>query len=311
MYNMSTISLPISPKKFHCAACSVSCAKKTEWVRHINTRKHKINEIGENDNNFSTKNTCKCGKIYKERSGLWRHAKKCLHATITVSDIALDTNYKSIPINTIINDNEEFKKLILEVVKSNTELQKQNQELQMKMIEVCQNGNGNHNTSNSHNKTFNMNFFLNEQCKDAMNIMDFVDTFKLDFSDLDSVGKLGYVEGISNIIIKKLNEMDIYKRPIHCSDLKREITHVKDRGVWEKDNGNHDKIRRAIRHITKKNSDMLNPWIDAHPAAQASAHYLNDVYLNYVRQSMGGKGDLDDNEAKIIRKISKVILIDK
>ena len=308
---MSTISLEISPKKFHCTACSVSCDKNTEWIRHINTIKHKINETGENVNSLTTKYTCKCGKNYKERSGLWRHSKKCLYSTITDTDVATCTNNNSVPINSIISDNEEFKKLILEVVKNNTELQKQNQELQLKMLEVCQTNTVINNNNHSNNKTFNLNFFLNEQCKDAMNIMDFVDTFKLDFADLDSVGKLGYVEGISNIIIQKLNEMDIYKRPIHCSDLKRETTHVKDRGVWEKDNGNHDKLRLAIRHITQKNIRLLNPWIEAHPQAQASAHYLNDVYMNYVKQSMGGKGDLDDNESKIIRKIAKVVLIDK
>ena len=279
--------------KFICDNCSFYADKKSDWSRHLSTPKH-INTTIYNEkaqNNVTANYVCECGKKYNHRASLYNHKKKC-------------NNDENI-VDLLINENKDFKNVIIDLIKSNAELQKQ-------MLEVCQNGIGNNShNNNSHNKTFNLQFFLNEQCKDAMNIMDFVDTFKLDFADLDSVGKLGYVEGISNIIIQKLNEMDIYKRPIHCSDLKREITHVKDRGVWEKDNENHDKIRRAIRHITKKNSDMLNPWIDAHPAAQASAHYLNDVYLNYVRQSMGGKGDLDDNESKIIKKIAKVILIDK
>ena len=282
---------------FHCDHCDFKCCKQSYWNRHIITAKHKrLTHVNDNVTLTEIKNyDCLiCKKKYKSRVGLWKHEKKCKPPVQNDSEFEHESNIKVLT------------NLVLEVVKSNADLQKQ-------MVELYKNGNSNvsNSNNNSHNKTFNMNFFLNEQCKDAMNIMDFVDTFKLDFDDLASVGKLGYVEGISGIIIKKLNEMDIYKRPIHCSDLKRETTHVKDRGVWEKDNENHDKIRRAIRHITKKNSDMLNPWIDAHPQAHASAHYLNDVYLNYVRQSMGGKGDLDENESKIIKRIAKVILIDK
>ena len=295
-----------SPDKniFLCEKCMFQCSKKGDWKRHLLTAKHQnICNVTNGDEkihkSLAFKNVCDiCCKKYNSRNGLWSHKKKCKNVIKTIlSDSEPNTDSE---IKILTN-------LVLEVVKSNTDLQKQ-------MLELYKNGNSNNTVishNNSHNKTFNLNFFLNEQCKDAMNIMDFVDTFKLDFTDLDNVGKLGYVEGISNIIIQKLNEMDIYKRPIHCSDLKRETTHVKDKGVWEKDNGNHDKLRLAIRHIAKKNSDMLNPWIEAHPHAQASAHYLNNVYMNYIMQAMGGRGDIDDNETKIIKKIAKVILIDK
>jgi hypothetical protein len=156
-----------------------------------------------------------------------------------------------------------------------------------------------------------MQFFLNEQCKDAMNLMDFVDTVKLQFSDLERVGEVGYIEGISDIIIKKLNELDIYKRPIHCSDAKRETLYVKDNNIWEKENGNHNKLRLAIKHITKKNTDMLNPWRIKHPGSCDSDNYLNDIYLEMVMQAMGGRGGMEENENKIIRKIAKTVLIDK
>ena len=210
--------------------------------------------------------------------------------------------------NTMI-DHNALTLMVVELIKSNQELQKQ-------MLEVCKvststtNNNNNNNNHNNNNKTFNMQFFLNEQCKDAMNIMEFVDTFKLDFSDLEKVGEVGYVEGMSNIIIKKLNEMDIYKRPIHCSDAKRETTFVKDKNVWEKENGTHDRLRLAIRHISKKNTDMLLSWCDAHPGACDSDNYLNDIYIEMVRQAMGGR-DLVENENKIMRKIGLSCLIDK
>ena len=194
------------------------------------------------------------------------------------------------------------------------ELIKSNQDLQKQMIEVCKTSNTTHNTTNnnSHNKTFNLNFFLNEQCKDAMNIMDFVNTFQLQFSDFERIGEVGYVQGISNIIIDKLNEMDIYKRPIHCSDAKRETMHIKDNNVWTKDTANNDKLRLAIKYISKKNSDMIRPWLIKHPGALYSDHHLSDAYQMMIIESMGGNsGTLAECETKIIKKISKMVLIDK
>jgi hypothetical protein len=215
------------------------------------------------------------------------------------------------------NPNIEFKNIVLEVVKNNSDLQKQTHEMQKQMMEMCKQANGgmnnSHNTNtNSHNKTFNLQFFLNEQCKDAMNIMDFVNTFQLQFSDFERIGEVGYVEGISNIIIDKLSKMDIYKRPIHCSDAKREIMYVKDKDVWEKENATNSKIRLAVRHITKKNSDMVRPWLTKHPGALYSDHHLSDAYQTMIIESMGGNsGTLEQCENKILRKISKMVLIDK
>ena len=156
-----------------------------------------------------------------------------------------------------------------------------------------------------------MQLFLNEQCKDAMNIMDFVNSMTLEFSDLENVGKNGYVEGISSIIIKKLNELDIYKRPIHCSDAKREIMFVKDDNVWEKENSTYDKLRKAIKYVTKKNSDMLIPWSKKYPACMNTSHPMNDTYIKLMGQAMGGKEDFVDSENKIMKKIAKAVLINK
>ena len=132
--------------------------------------------------------------------------------------------------------------------------------------------------TNSHNKTFNLNVFLNEDCKDAMNLTDFVDSFQLQLSDLESVGDLGYVAGMSKIIVDKLNALDIYKRPIHCTDLKREILHIKDGNKWEKDTGNR-RLRHAIKRISKKNSDLLLDWKELHPDVQKPTNRFNDQYL--------------------------------
>lgn len=292
---------PIKPE-FSCDFCDFKCCKKGDWNRHILTIKHK--RLTKSDENLHKNiNQCSiCSKIYKSRNGLWCHKKKCG---------APHGANKSIYKKNMDKDNDTSSSLtlmVVELIKSNTELQKQ-------ILEVCKNTNSNisHSTVNSHNnnKTFNMQFFLNEQCKDAMNIMDFVDTFKLEFSDLEKVGEVGYVEGMSNIIIKKLNELDVYKRPIHCSDAKRETMYVKDKNVWEKENGNRDRLRLAIRHITKKNTDMLISWCEAHPGSCDSDNYLNNIYLIMVREAMGGRGDMEENENKIMRKIARTCLIDK
>jgi hypothetical protein len=299
---------PKSAMKFYCETCDHGCSKQSEISRHNMTAKH-IRATNANTP-APPKNTCElCKRCFKHASSFSRHKKTCLSANPSTPSI-MKTNVlynKDEPnlVEALIKESMEFKNVILELVKSNADLQKQ-------MLEVCKNSNSN-NSNNSHNnnKTFNMQVFLNEQCKDAMNIMDFVNTFKMDFSDLEKVGEVGYVEGMSNMIIQKLNELDVYKRPIHCSDVKRDVMFIKDKNVWEKENGNHDKLRLAIRYIGKKNTDLLNKWCDAHPGSKDSDNYLNDLYMEMVMQAMGGRGDREENENKIMRKIARTVLIDK
>ena len=303
---MATKISSISPHKYVCQFCSITCAKKTEWTRHINTKKHKINESCENGVEKSTGCACKCGKNYKDRSGLWRHEKKCKWEEPKVS---------TPPTTCTPPDIMFFTNLVMEVVKNNSELQKQNQEFQKQMLDLYKTTNtsitNNNNNSHSYNKTFNLQFFLNETCKDAMNIMEFVNSMTLELSDLEDVGKLGYVEGISNIIIRKLNEMDVHRRPIHCSDAKREIMYVKDDNIWEKENSTYDKLRKAIKQVTYKNSALLMPWSKKYPACMNNQHHLNDVYIQLVGQAMGGKEEFVDSENKIMKKIAKAVLIEK
>ena len=289
--------------KFFCENCDFKCIKLGDYNRHLLTSKH----IKANDANFKRQInlTCEtCNNNFKHASSLSRHKKKCQN----VETIETSLEEKPDIIDLLINENKEFKNVIIELFKNNSELQKQ-------MMEVCKNGNVNNttiNNNNSHNKTFNLQFFLNEQCKDAMNIMDFVNTFQLQFSDFERIGEVGYVEGISKIIIDKLSEMDIYKRPIHCSDAKREIMYVKDKDVWSKENAMNSKLRLAIKYISKKNSDMVRPWLIKHPGALYSDHHLSDAYQMMIIESMGGNsGTLEQCENKIIRKISKMVLIDK
>jgi len=304
-------------QKYSCKLCDYTTSRSSQYSRHLLTMKHKRiqmeTERGSSETHTDIKLQCTfCHKIYKQRSGLWKHNRKCFSDTNEQkihddnSKPTIDTENKDNVIDFLIKENLEFKNIILDVVKTNSDLQKQ-------MIEVCKNNNivNNNNYKNSHNKTFNLQFFLNEQCKDAMNISDFVNSFDLQLSDLESVGDLGYVEGMTKIFLDKLNTMDIYKRPIHCSDTKREILYVKDEDKWEKELRSNPKIRYAIKTLSFKNMKLTNLWSNTYPESKNNESRLNDVYMKLVLQSTGGSGETVDNENKIIRRIAREIFIDK
>jgi len=295
-----------SPKisaKFVCDICNYRCSKQSEYNKHILTAKHKNLQNPTYSNNINTY-SCPCGKTYKHSSTLYAHKKKC-----KLNSNAHDEE------NIIISTTPEIseKDLIMLIVKQNTELIKENNEFKNMMMKVIENGTHNttNNTTNSHNKAFNLNFFLNETCKDAMNIMDFVDSIKLQLSDLEKVGELGYVEGISNIIVKNLNELDVTLRPVHCTDKKRETMYIKDEDKWEKDE-NNNKIKKAIKRVASKNQRLLPKFKEAHPDCGTYHSKYSDQYNKIIIESVGGSGDNDaEKEEKIIRNISKNVVVEK
>ena len=232
---MSTKLSPKIPTKYACDFCHYYTCNLKDYHKHLATQKHLNREKSTSINNLSpmTFYTCKnCQKPYKERTGLWRHNKKCLPIYNLELNIDVDTDELD---EDTLKSNTMLTNLVMEVVKQNQETLKQNNELQKQIVDLCKNGITNNNTlinNNTHNKTFNLNVFLNEECKDAMNLTDFINSIDLQLSDLESVGKLGFVNGISNILIKNLNAMDVTKRPVHCSDTKREVMYVKEDGKW-------------------------------------------------------------------------------
>jgi hypothetical protein len=262
---------------------------------------------------------CECGKDYKHQSSLWNHRQKCKFEQKKEceekfvfdeqSELKLqlesESNSAVIPFDVVIEllkQNSEFKEL----------LKDQNQQ----MIDLIGNGkigNTNTNSNNVTNKNrFNLNFFLNEQCKDAMNIMDFVNTIQLQLSDLERVGELGYVKGISHIVVNKLKDMDIHKRPIHCSDLKRETMYVKDKNMWEKENDNKEKLSKMITHVAHNNQKQIGTWQKENPDYKDSESITCDKYLKIVGQSMSGLTNDEESEGytnKIIKNIAKEVTI--
>ena len=296
---------------YECTLCNIITSNKKDYNKHLLTAKHLNRHSGDTGDKDTPTLRCKIwNKHYKSRNGIWKHSKNCKIDDNENITISISENNTSL--NSIIHDNEDFKKLILEVVRNNTELQKQNNDLQKQVLDVCKTNTTTINShNNNNNKTFNLQFFLNEQCKDAMNISDFANSFDLQLSDLESVGELGYVEGITKIFVDKLNSMDIYKRPIHCSDAKREILYVKDDNKWEREERSNPKIRYAIKSISFRNMKLANLWSDTYPESKDGDSHMNDIYMKLIKESTGGNGEISVNEDKIIRRIAKNILIDK
>ena len=311
---MATISNNLGAKMseneeriFVCKICDYKCCKKFNYDRHLVSSKHikatYVNNLAtqnEQNEQIRTKYFCeKCGKEYNDRTGLWRHNKKCISNTETISQ------------NNKLSDLDKDE-LIITLLKQNAELIKGQQDMMMKVVENgITNTNHNHshnnnNNTNSHNKAFNLNFFLNETCKNAMNITDFVDSIKLQLNDLMDVGELGYVEGISKIIVKNLNNLDETIRPIHCTDKKRETMYIKDEGQWAKEDEERKKIRKVIKTVANKNIKMLPKFREKYPDYENASNKISDTYEKMVIESMTSDENKDE---KIIKNISKVTTI--
>ena len=310
-----------SYNEYYCEFCKYKCCKKYNWNRHILTSKHieeikthnmEIkNEQNEQNEYSEHKNKCciceKCNKEFQTTSGLWKHKQKC-NIDINDNNIKCESNNNSLEITP---------ELILALIKQNNDFQQTIIEQNKTIVELSKNGTSNNNIinnniSNSNNKTFNLQVFLNETCKDAMNISEFVESIKLQVSDLENVGRVGYIEGISNIIIKNLQALEVEKRPIHCTDQKREVMYVKDGNIWEKEDETNKKVRKLVRSVAHKNICMLKAFRDKYPDCEQYESKRSSQYNKLVIEAMGGKGDDDyEKNTKIIKKIAKAVGIDK
>jgi len=281
-------------QKYICHICDYTTSKKSSYEKHLTTDKHKNHEndskMVENDSEKLLKVAqlfeCECGKVYKYDSGYYRHKKKCFITESQQETKGTETDEKSI---------------IMMLIKQNTEL-----------LEIVKNGTHNTTHTNSHNKSFNLQFFLNETCKNAMNITDFVDSLQLQLSDLERVGEIGYIEGISNIIIKKLNTLDVTERPIHCTDKKRETMYIKDEDKWEKEDDKKIKLHKMVKKVANKNINLISEFQQLHPDWKKCSSKYSDQFNKIVIESMGGKGDNDyEKEEKIIKRVAKEVFVEK
>lgn len=292
-----------SSKRFQCTECYYYTSRKSQWTRHLLTGKH-IKLTLEDKKVPQEQFSCICGCEYKCRQGLWKHKKIC--------------ELKIVPKGSTPEEEAEFEKkelvVLTELVK---DVIKHNQDLTNKIVDICKVGQSqNNNISNnvhSNNTTFNLQFFLNDTCKDAMNISDFVESIKFQLKDLEHIGEVGFVDGISDVVLDNLIDLDTRQRPIHCADQKREILYIKDNNEWVKDDGPNTKMTKVIKQIAHKNMKVISEWVKNNPDCYNSESKKNDKYLKIVSNSMSGGTELEQktNISKIISKVAKEVTINK
>ena len=315
METLVTKSCSKVTQKYHCEKCNYFTSKKSSFEKHFDTKKHKVT-VSDTKVAYICEN---CEKKYNSRNGLWVHKKNCFSNHCHLFEKKTPSHQNNVNINELsdkdlimmlINKNEELQNLLIGQVK-------EKDECITKMMDVLKNGTNNTtNTNNTNcmnnNKTFNLQFFLNETCKDAMNITDFVESIKLQLSDLEQMGEVGYIEGLSNIITSNLKIMDITERPVHCTDKKRETIYIKDDNKWEKEDDNKSKLRKIIKKIASKNYKLLPEYREKYPGCQYADSKHGDKYNKMMIEVLGGAGDNDiEKENKIIHNISKGIVINK
>ena len=315
---METKKLLKVATKFICEKCDYNTSKLSSYKKHLTTAKHlgkhmetkKLLKVAEINN-------CEyCNKSYHNRSSLWKHKQKCGLDQCQSTNIEPEKDILSQEViekedtNTalfeLIKQNQEFKELLVEQQKENQGLQKQLLEAVKDVKHVT------NNTVNSNNK-FNLNFFLNEQCKDAMNISDFLENMQLDMEDLLETGRLGYVNGISRIFINKLRELDTYKRPLHCTDLKRETLYIRDNDVWEKEENSNETLRKLVDKVANKNCKTMRQWTEENPNYTEMDTIENGEFMKLSDAILGGFGECQSKQFgdKIIRNVIKDVLIAK
>jgi hypothetical protein len=293
--------------KFCCLYCDFKCSKQSDWNRHIDTKKHLCRHSGNNMEKMEIKKNaehiCSCGKKYTSNSGLWKHKKTCKHF-----DKEEDTEIKEPEFN---KDNFKItSKMFYDLLKQNNELQKSLIEMSKERGPVI---NSNNSNNNCNNKTFNLQVYLNETCKDAINLTDFVDSIKVQIKDLEKVGEKGYAEGISDIFINNLQQLNTHSRPIHCSDSKRETLYIKDENHWTKDDEHKTNLTKAIKQVANKNIKQISEWQKLHPKYKDPDSKQNDKYMQIVLNSMSGSTNEEatKNYEKIIKNVIKETIIDK
>jgi len=300
---------------YNCKICDFKSSRKSQYDKHILTAKHVRlqNPTEKNSNPF----VCECGKIYKHGPSLYTHKRKCIKSKdITNKDISNET------IMQLIKQNEELKNILLEKKENETgelktiiiDLMKQNQETMVDLVSKV--GNNNNNTINNtitNNNSFNLNVFLNETCKDAININDFIKNIEIQLKEIENIGNNGYVSGITDIIVSRLKQLDITKRPVHCTDLKRETLYIKDEDTWNKDTGDNEKMRNVVTTVAKKSYKIIPKWRQENPECQDPENEKYTFCINMMRNTLG---ELDDShqsriDDKIIKNVAKLVVVDK
>jgi hypothetical protein len=292
---------------YYCNVCDFQCNNKSNYEMHLLTKKHR-NKINGEDTEL--KYICShCNKEYSNNSGLWKHKKICVNNTCETSQEELK--------NTFTPNNNITSELVMDLIKQNKEFQtvlvEQNKELQNKLLELASNQTIVNNNNTTNNNQFNLNFYLNETCKDAMNIVDFINSMKLTIDDFETTGRLGFVDGISRIFIKELKKIETEKLPIHCTDLKRETVYIKDNNTWEKENDEKKRLKWAIDSIGQLNFNLIQQWQEKFPECRENNTRENEKFFELAQVALGGRGKEQEDKFrdKIMKNVLKEVVLDK
>ncbi len=324
MDNLDNPKMPKNAIIYECAKCNFKCSKQSNYVVHLSTTKH--NRIMD-DNEIMQVHQCQCGKIYKHMSGLCKHKRSCSSVEETVyNEQVTPTSLSQIMDTTLViellKQNQEFKQLMIEQSKQLADQQYQNQMLleqqqvqNSHLLEAVKDGKIGNTTNNTNcNNKFNLNVFLNETCKDAISMDDFINSFEVTREDFLHTGKVGYIEGISTVMAHRFRDMEMHTRPLHCTDLKRETIYIKNADKWEKDDAAKTNMRKAVRGVARKNKQEMWKWYDDNkPEVEQIGTDVCEDYFQYHRSTLGGYGKEEDLkfEEKIIKNILKDVQIDK
>ena len=291
--------------KFYCELCDYTCSKQSVFNKHLSTRKHANNNAnnGKMSQKCSKAYTCEtCSKVFKDRAGLWRHKKKC---DVDEQETSIEKISKN-DIIEILKQNQEFKELL-------TEQQQEIQDLHKQLIHTVKHNGNTINQTINNNQKFNLNFFLNEQCKDAINMSEFIENMQLDIEDLTETSRLGYVGGISRILVNKLQELDIYKRPLHCTDMKRETLYIRENDEWSKEDNSKQKLKELVDRVANKNCKTMRQWTEIHPNYTEMDTPENQEFMKLSDTVLGGFGEQESKQFrdKIIRSVIKEVTVNK
>jgi|UniRef100_A0A6C0IKW9 hypothetical protein len=300
---MFSEKVPKSSKNYICEKCKYNTVRESQFTRHLLTAKHqKLTSLTKKVPKSSKNYICECcEKQYNSRVGLWKHKQRCSgipDESSNATDKKIHKQYhETDTIVELIKQNQEFKELILE----------QNKQL----VELSQKPTTTNNTINNNHQKFNLNVFLNEQCKDAINMSDFLENMELDMEDLRETGRLGYVEGISRILVNKLRELDTYKRPLHCTDLKRETLYIKENDEWSKEDNSKETLKGLVNKVANKNCKNIEQWKDEHPEYNIFDTPENMDYMDLCNTVLGGLGEQECRQFrdKIARNVIKEVMV--
>jgi len=322
---METESCKKVAKNFNCIICEYNTSRKSSYDKHLLTSKHsELTQLAKSCDKVAKSQTyvCKpCNKEYKSRVGLWKHNKNCINNNNTSKIVEPDKNNDLEEVEVNSDSDSDIEPSGKDIIKLMKMQMIENQEIRGLIIELLKKeatnnnfiNNTNISNNNCNNKSFNLNLFLNEQCKDAMNINEFVDTITMQLSDLENFAHLGYADGVSNIFVKGINALDIHLRPIHCSDIKREVLYIKSNDEWVKETDDKPLIKSAIKRVAFKNIKQINEWVKENPECKDPRTKKFDKYNKIVMNAMSGVTETEqqDNIEKIVKNVTKAVTIEK